>query len=140
LPLDSLTVLNQLNKCNLPLALVTDGPTVMQTAKIEVLGIKRFIDHLYITDSLGSEYAKPSTLIFKRVLQDLSIEATKSVYVGDNPYKDFIGAKQVGLKTIRLIREKGLYSNVFLDPYHEAEITIQKIDAIHKYLNIRSFR
>ncbi len=82
------------------LGIITDGTYVTQKNKTDVL--LRGIPYSCIihTDTLGQQGWKPSSEPFKIVMNLLNTHPKDSVYVGDNPVKDFIGARIIGMKTI----------------------------------------
>ncbi|HEY9710559.1 MAG TPA: HAD family hydrolase, partial [Oculatellaceae cyanobacterium] len=43
---------------------------------------------------------KPEPEIFYRALQKLRVTAEQSVFVGDHPTTDVLGAKNIGMKTV----------------------------------------
>jgi putative hydrolase of the HAD superfamily len=56
--------------------------------------------------------------------------SSKMVYIGDNPYKDFINIKKIGIHTIRILR--GSYKNIKLDSDHEADYSFKSLDGLSK--------
>ena len=63
-----------------------------------------------------------------------NVKANECIYVGDNPNKDFIGAKELGMKTIRIIRKNGDHINTFLDNAHEADYIIKNLYELKELL------
>ena len=94
------------------LGIVTDGYMVMQEKKLAALELGHFFDTIVMSDRLGKEFWKPSTRPFELALQELNVRGTEAVYVGDNPLKDFLGARQLGMEAIRILRFGGLYSEI----------------------------
>jgi putative hydrolase of the HAD superfamily len=47
------------------------------------------------------------------------------VYVGDDPHKDFLNIKKLGMRTIRVNR--GRFKDLVLDNRYEAEITVDNL-------------
>ena len=91
------------------LGLVTDGCLEVQQRKMAALGLEPYFQAIIYSDVLGRDAWKPSPRPFQAVMEQLSVAADRSVYVGDNPVKDFRGARQVGMDTIRLRQPNGLY-------------------------------
>lgn len=104
-------LLDQLS-LNYRLGLVSDGLAITQQRKAEALGLSRFFKAVVLTDTLGPGFGKPSQEPFLRVAQLLSCRTDRTVYVADNPIKDFGGARASGMRTIRLRRSDGLYSEL----------------------------
>ena len=63
---------------------------------------------------------KPSTYSYKRIIFLNNLDPLKSFYIGDNPKKDFKGAKNLGFKTIRIIQ--GKYKQIKKNKYIDYEI------------------
>ena len=82
------------------LGVVTNGRSLPQRAKIETLGIEKYLDTVVISKEVG--FAKPESAIFFRALQDLRIEASRCLFVGDHPINDVSGASRAGLMSIWL--------------------------------------
>lgn len=91
------------------LGLVTDGPGAVQRRKVAALGLARWFHAIVFTDDLGPDHGKPSTRPFEVVLGRLGALPREAVYVGDNPAKDFLGARRVGMRTVRVRSPLGLH-------------------------------
>ncbi|MEM2057592.1 MAG: HAD family hydrolase [Thermoproteota archaeon] len=104
-------ILSQL-KQSYRLALVTDGYVDVQKRKLKALGLSQFFDVVIFTDEFGKNAWKPSKVPFTIVLKKLKICGAHGVYVADNPLKDFVGARAVGLWTIRVRHPDGVYSHL----------------------------
>jgi putative hydrolase of the HAD superfamily len=97
---DVIPVLKNLGK-NYKIGLITDGTVSRQSRKIQSLEIEKFFDVVIFTKNLEP---KPSPKPYNEALDKTGIKSQDSIYVGDNPLLDFKGAKQVGMKTIRVRR------------------------------------
>jgi putative hydrolase of the HAD superfamily len=106
--IDLLTTLAQSYK----IGLVSDGYLEVQQRKWLALGLDTFFDAVVFSDKLGRENWKPSTAPFKLVLEQLNISPACSVYIGDNPRKDFLGARQLGMYTIQIQRTDSEYGHL----------------------------
>jgi putative hydrolase of the HAD superfamily len=100
------------------LGLVSDGYASVQRKKFEALGLAAHFDAVVFSDDLGREFWKPSPRPFEVVAEALGVDPSECVYVSDNPLKDFIGARLVGMATVRLRRSDGVYAQI--DPPSEA--------------------
>ena len=94
------------------LGLVSDGYVEVQKRKLAALGLTPCFDVLVFSDEWGQEAWKPNSWPFGVVLERMSIRGPEAVYVGDNPAKDFLGARQVGMWTVRVRRPDGLYNHL----------------------------
>ena len=86
-----------------PVYLVTDGHKVVQSKKVEALGIKALFSGIYITHRYGLLAAKPSARCFELIKQRENASWQDIVYVGDNPAKDFVTLNKLGSLTVRVL-------------------------------------
>jgi FMN phosphatase YigB (HAD superfamily) len=107
--------------------LLSDGWRKVQASKVEALGIGSDFDSIILTDALGGpDFWKPSPKPFKRVLLELDVKPEEAVYIGDNPDKDFIGARALGMKTLRICRRGGeRFGCAPKTPAHAPDATIE---------------
>lgn len=82
--------------------IITDGPAVCQTAKLKSLALGSRIHQSVQTDRWGMEFYKPHPRAYEYIAAEVGVAACKCVYVGDNPEKDFSGARSLGWGTVRL--------------------------------------
>lgn len=94
------------------LGLLTDGSSARQHAKLRALGLKGFFAAVVVSDEIGSDVRKPDPRPFLRVAEGLGVAPGDSVYVADNPEKDFIGARSAGFRSIRLRLSEGMHARV----------------------------
>jgi putative hydrolase of the HAD superfamily len=131
------------------IGLVSDGYLAVQQRKWAALGLEHFFDAVVFSDALGRENWKPSTAPFELVLAQLNISPALSVYIGDNPRKDFFGARQLGMYTIQLKRIESEYGNLqppgadycphlIIDSLTEVLAAINNIDDLTKIATDRS--
>jgi putative hydrolase of the HAD superfamily len=86
-------------------ALITDGISFVQRAKIRALGLETRIQNRIVTDELGGkQFWKPHQEAFLRVMRAHSGPSSGYVYIADNPRKDFIAPRQLGWRTLRVRR------------------------------------
>jgi putative hydrolase of the HAD superfamily len=93
---------------------------------VSALKLEGRFDTITFTDVYGRENWKPSLKPFEITLRKLGVTAKESMYVADNPVKDFIGAKKLGIITVR-IRRGGEYDSMQLDAEHEADYNITSL-------------
>lgn len=128
LPDATKTVLESLRDQGYRLFLVTDGHSRVQARKIEVLGLRQYFEHCYLTWRYGHESQKPSPRCFELILKRTGMQAKQLIYVGDNPHKDFVGVRSLGGATIRVLT--GAHSEVEPDACHEADLTVDSISEV----------
>lgn len=101
------------------LGLVTEGDEKSQRAKLAALGLDGVLDAVVILGWDEQERWKPSPEPFARALAALAVPGPEAAYVGDNPAKDFRGARAMGMRTVRVRRPGGMHSG--REPAAEAD-------------------
>jgi len=117
-------MLNRLRD-RLSLFMITDGNPQMQRAKVESLRLSASFDELIFTGTFGKEWSKPALHSYVRVLLRFGGEPADYLYVGDNPNCDFYGARQLGMRTARVMTEPFARVVPESDAY-AADITLTK--------------
>lgn len=107
------------------LYVVTDGNKIVQKSKFIALGLDKLMRKCVCTNAYGIKYAKPSPYCFMKICEWEKVSPSEVVYIADNPYKDFVGIKPLGFKTIRLLR--GPYKNLILPGDFEADHKIKSL-------------
>lgn len=125
---DSRAVLSALKTQGYKLGLITDGNVEVQRNKVEALEVKAFFDCSIFSDEYGIEKQKPSSFPYQKAMEELKVSAIETSYVGDNPYKDFVTAKKLGMCTMRLLR--GHYKDVRLQEEYEAVYQIKNLSEL----------
>lgn len=121
------------------LGIVSDGHLSVQQRKLDALQLGQYFDAVVFSDTWGRDAWKPSPRPFAEALSRLSGTAESSVYVGDNPTKDFLGARQLGMFTIQLRLCEGEYCH--LDPptpQHAPDRVVTSIPGLHELLTAGS--
>jgi putative hydrolase of the HAD superfamily len=91
-------MLNELKQKGYLLGIITNGRGQFQTRVVDGLGIRDYFDALLISEV--EQVRKPQVEIFQRALDRLGVSALNSVFVGDHPEADIVGAKGAMMKTI----------------------------------------
>lgn len=112
------------------LGLITDGFSISQHNKIKALNLEKYIEKIVVTDDLGEhgEFWKPHTKSYELIKEFYGLEHSECVYIGDNENKDFIGAKKLGWKTVRIISEGGEHSKIHLNSRYKADYQLTALD------------
>ena len=97
LELPTRRLLENLRDQGIPTAVVTNGPTNIQRAKARESGVEGLVRSVVISEELG--IAKPEEGIFLRALELTGASATTTLFVGDNPEADILGAQGLGMLT-----------------------------------------
>ena len=81
-------------------AVVTNGRSDAQLAKVDQMGIRTLLDAVITSEAVGA--SKPDARIFEVALNALDLSAARSVFVGDHPESDVVGPARVGMRTVWL--------------------------------------
>ena len=118
------------------LGIITDGYFEVQKKKVQALKLEELFDSIIYMDKYGKEYWKPNVLGYKLALEEFRMLPEEAIYVGDNPYKDFIGAKKIGIPTVRILQPGREYYKVRLDKEYEADYEIRELQKIIDVLKV----
>jgi putative hydrolase of the HAD superfamily len=95
---DAQRILAELRSRGARMAIVSNGSSRSQMAKITSTGITEHFDRILISGSLG--VSKPEARIFRLAAYSLGVSSAECVFVGDNPERDIVGAGRTGMRTI----------------------------------------
>lgn len=84
------------------IGLVTNGPTEVQRAKIELLQVARLVDFVIISEEFG--HWKPDIAIFAEALRLGRATAEEAIFIGDSVEHDMAGARATGIRSIWINR------------------------------------
>ncbi len=74
--------------------------------------ISYWFNEIILNDEFGgAEYRKPNPKGFAEMAERLKVDPSEMIYIGDNPAKDFHIAKDMPVRTARIIREHGIYND-----------------------------
>jgi HAD superfamily hydrolase (TIGR01549 family) len=97
---DAIEMLESLRHRGFRLGAVTNrsfgGPRFLE--EVRDLGLMEFFDAMSISCDMG--YMKPHPKIFEHALQQLGLEASESVMVGDSLRADVIGSQSLGMTAV----------------------------------------
>jgi putative hydrolase of the HAD superfamily len=102
----------------------------MQRSKMAALGLVAWFDPIIYTDDWGREHWKPSVRAFEHALALVDVAPRQAMYVGDNPGKDFIGARRLGMATVRVVRPATEHGHRQADAGYEADYEIVTLDEL----------
>ena len=92
--------LKELRKRGYHVGLITDSDNDYLRAHLEALGILNLFDSITTSEEAG--FFKPHPKVFEIALKKAGVKGEEAVYVGDNPLKDCVGARQVDMVSILL--------------------------------------
>lgn len=88
----------KLKAANQRMAVLTNGVQKVQEGRFKALRLERFFEFLLTSEAVG--YPKPNPAIFFMASQMSKVPLEKSVYVGDDPIVDGLGARNANLTFI----------------------------------------
>ena len=104
-PMDGLhDVLEFFQDRKIKMGIVTNGFTAFQNTKIDRLGIRKFMKTILISEEVG--FRKPDPEIFRLALTEIHSNPCHTLFVGDNPVVDMMGANNSGLVSVWLSGHK----------------------------------
>jgi putative hydrolase of the HAD superfamily len=129
---DVIPMLTDLKKRGMKIALMTDGWHQAQEKKLAALGIASFFEEIVFTDSIrGTSSWKPAADGFLKCLRSLQLDAHESLFLGDNPVKDFVGARKLGITTVRIQRRGAEHENKQpIDANHAPDLSYTSLQEI----------
>jgi len=134
--LENITMLDEmrmtldfLKEKNVPMGIITNGPSEHQWSKVKALGVERWIDKENIIVSGDYSINKPDVRIFEIMQEKLQLPIDSLYYIGDSLENDIVGANNAGWKAIWINRYKRkLPGNVKI--YKIAENNIELFEII----------
>jgi len=108
-----------------PLALVSDAQRCFTEPEVEMMKLGWFFDHIFMSSDFG--FRKPDPRYFAMALKALNVKPEDSVYVGDNPYRDLLGARKAGMKMVLVRSSERSYEDLLPDAYIEDVAELERI-------------
>lgn len=109
------------------LAVISDGPLIMQQRKAAALQVERWCDCLVLTDQWGSQYWKPDPRSFEFLETRLGLGGAACLYIADNPAKDFVAPRALGWRTVQIRRAGGFYGDQAAPPGGQPELVVSSL-------------
>lgn len=92
--------LNFLKAQNIPISIITNGPTDHQYKKIIQLNLLNWVKEDNVIISQATGFQKPDREIFQLAEKEFNLTAENTLYVGDSFENDVVGAKSAGWKSL----------------------------------------
>ncbi len=105
IPDDIIPTLKALHSAGYPVGLLTNRRLPIDEY-LESVGFKDLLDFYFYAGEINAW--KPDPIVFKYALDNINVEPEEVLYVGDNPYADVQGAKNVGMNPV-LIDPRDLF-------------------------------
>lgn len=97
---DAVETIRALKELRLHVGIITDSDNDYIEAHLKALGIYDLFDSITTSEDAG--FYKPHPRPFELALQKAGVRPEEAVYIGDNPAKDCVGAKNVGIFSVLL--------------------------------------
>ena len=91
------SILKKLKKGFL-IGIITDAPKLKAWQRLNAIGLDNLFDIVITLDD--TKKRKPHILPFRTAIEKLKLKPSEILFVGDDPRKDILGAKKVGMKTV----------------------------------------
>lgn len=107
--------LDHFHAADVSMALVTNGDSIGQRAKIERFDLARYFACILIEEEFG--VGKPDPRVFQHALDELGVSAQEAWMVGDRPEWEILPAQRLGLRAIWVdIAGQGMKPGVEIEP------------------------
>jgi putative hydrolase of the HAD superfamily len=116
-----------LHQAGMKIGILTNGNVQVQNAKIDALGLRDVLDTIVISEAVGLK--KPDPAIFALAVANLGVDAASTLFVGDNPEVDIVGATNAGLQTC-WFRNGATWPATLLP---KADVDIDRLDEVLHY-------
>jgi putative hydrolase of the HAD superfamily len=94
----AIDTLRRLREMGKGMALITNGVSRLQRAKIDRFGLEPFFDCIIIEGEFGA--GKPDPRVYQHALERLAVQPSEAMMVGDNLQADIAGAQALGIYTV----------------------------------------
>ncbi|SES63071.1 putative hydrolase of the HAD superfamily [Oceanobacillus limi] len=122
----TLHIVNMIKE-HVKVAIITNGSTKRQKAKIRNTNLDSCFDTILISEEVGMK--KPDKRIFDLALDMLHVPAESALFVGDDMEKDIDGSQQANMKGI-WFNPQQLTNDTEIKPYAE----IDSLDRLLRYI------
>jgi putative hydrolase of the HAD superfamily len=97
------SLLEKLKKNKIKTGILTNGDVKIQKNKIDSLKIKKYFDKIVYARNCFKE--KPHKSSFETILKLMKCKKKTTIFVGDNYHTDILGAYNINLKTVFIIKK-----------------------------------
>jgi putative hydrolase of the HAD superfamily len=85
-------------KTRYKLAVVSDAQSAYGVPELRAVGLADYFDPIVISGDYG--YRKPDARLFQAALTQLEVIPEEALYIGNDRFRDVMGARQAGMRTI----------------------------------------
>ncbi len=80
------------------LAVVSDAQSAYGVPELRAVGLAEYFAPIIVSGDYG--YRKPDARLFQAALTELHVRPEEAIFIGNDRFRDVLGARQVGMKTI----------------------------------------
>lgn len=124
--------LDQARQAGFKIAIVTNGPTRAQAAKLAATGLDKIVDACCISEAEG--FWKPAPELFRIAAGRCNESMDDAWMIGDNPVADICGAASLGVRTAWMRLGRTWPEDLEYKPTLEAESVAEAVDFILGYV------
>jgi len=88
-----------------PLAIVSDGQSSYARGELHKVGLTEYFGPIVISGDHG--FRKPDRRLFQYALDGMGVTAEKTLYVGNDMFRDIHGAREMGMSTVMFDSDQG---------------------------------
>lgn len=111
-------------------AVVTNGRTAQQNAKMRTSGLDRIVDGWVVSETVG--HKKPQPEIFRAAAASAGAPLDGAWVVGDSPHADIAGADALGLRSVWVAGGRAWT----FDGFRPTHVAVDAAAAIHHVLGL----
>lgn len=120
-------------KNDIKLGILSNGSFLEKMERYIKLKIYRYKIKLVTSDIIGTE--KPDPKSFRKILKMLKAKPSQTVFIGDTPSTDIVGARRVGIMSILMKRQSRSYTKQDEDACDYSINSHAEVINIIKFLN-----
>lgn len=114
-------ILKYIKNKKILLILISNFDSYTGNRLIDDFGLRKYFDYILISEEFGAEKSTIAPFMF--ILKKFNLNPEKCIMVGDNETEDIIAAKELGIKTARIVQRKhGINS--------KADFVIERLDEL----------
>ena len=102
---DTSSFIQLLRKYQISIGIIVDGPIEEQKCKLKTIHAYDVFDYIEMVNEAGIEQ---QPMVFEKLISQAGVLPEETMYIGDDPAKDFYIKKFIKMKTVRIIREDSL--------------------------------
>jgi HAD superfamily hydrolase (TIGR01549 family) len=121
-------VLDKLREKGYKLGVLTDAPGMQAEQRLRFTGLQDYFE--FVGTFHDTNVYKPGAEPFKNILKKMGVEdAREALMVGDNVYRDILGAKRLGMRTC-LAKYDPFFENKGAEPDFVADTPVDIIKVV----------